>query len=760
VGDSFLLVARMHDGHAARLPTAPVEWSSDSPGVLRVNPTKAVATAITPGSALIRAVCDGNEGRLRVTVLAPRADSIVVKSLERPVTVGDEVQLEATPRDKRGRVVARPVTWHSDDDSVATISIDGVLVARSGGSTRITAELDEARADVSITVLPPRVAALHISPAPDSVVAGDSFALTATPLDRWAGPLNDRAVSWSVSDVNVAMVTAGGWVITRNPGLVVLTALCEGVSASISVNVVERLAAPLPTASRAPATTTAPRSEPEPWELPPEPRIPEPRRTRSRPGWLVGAGAACLVAGGLWLVGGRKQDERAAPLEIAAAPSDTASAGDSIARPVGFVGTGDSLVGRTVAITVRPGRPLAVGGSGKVAAEVRDSMGKVQDGQQVAWSSTNPGVVSVDPATGELRAVAPGRAQIVAAVGTSTDTTRVLVRAPGQETPLSSQPASLSIAPHEPLKVGDASKLQLTALDERGRPVRAARVTWSSSEPEVAEVDTRTGAVRANAAGNTLIIARSGDESAMIALSVLPAPVTSVAITGARPLKVGDTLELQAEPRDARGRPLGQRETTWSSSDPEVVAVDASGVAIATAAGSAEISATSEGKTGTARIRVLPQPRTSRTEMVAAAQRPNAEAASADPVPPDPAAERQRLIEQVLAGVEQCYTALRGKDMVRVSELYRPATKSDGEKLGKLGRILQTREWDAEVGEREDGAQRLDAGSASMEFGFRLSWKDAFGGRLNSHPVFRAEFSRTGSTLGLASCRIVNSPKL
>ena len=99
--------------------------------------------------------------------------------------------------------------------------------------------------------------------------------------------------------------------------------------------------------------------------------------------------------------------------------------------------------------------------------------------------------------------------------------------------------------------------------------------------------------------------------------------------------------------------------------------------------------------------------------------------------------------------------------MGRVAALYHPATRADEEKLSKLGRILQTREWSAQVGEREDGAQRLESGSASMEFAFRLSWKDAFGGHLRSRPVFRAEFREiAGGKLDLASCRIVNSPKL
>jgi hypothetical protein len=114
----------------------------------------------------------------------------------------------------------------------------------------------------------------------------------------------------------------------------------------------------------------------------------------------------------------------------------------------------------------------------------------------------------------------------------------------------------------------------------------------------------------------------------------------------------------------------------------------------------------------------------------------------------------------MLAGVELCYGALRVKDVDRVEELYKPESRSDQEKLKKLGRILRTSEWEAEVGEREDGAQRLEGSNPTMDFGFRLSWKDSFGGRLRSEPVFRAEFVKNGDKLDLSSCRIVGSPKL
>jgi hypothetical protein len=240
-------------------------------------------------------------------------------------------------------------------------------------------------------------------------------------------------------------------------------------------------------------------------------------------------------------------------------------------------------------------------------------------------------------------------------------------------------------------------------------------------------------------------------------LTVLPASVASVNITGAQPLKVGDTLALRAEARDQRGISLSGRPVAWTSGNPAVAPVDsASGVVIAQQAGSAEITASVEGKSATARITILPQPRTGRTEPPAPTQSPPRAVASGN----DAAREHQQVVEQMVAGVEQCYQALHDKDVVRVQALYNPADKVDEDRLKKLSRILSTHEWDAQVGERQDGAQKVGDNSARMDFSFRLTWKDAFGGRLSSSPTFRAEFSMVGSQLALSSCRVINSPKL
>lgn len=111
-------------------------------------------------------------------------------------------------------------------------------------------------------------------------------------------------------------------------------------------------------------------------------------------------------------------------------------------------------------------------------------------------------------------------------------------------------------------------------------------------------------------------------------------------------------------------------------------------------------------------------------------------------------------------GVAECYRAVRSKDVSRVARLYEARTVADEEKLRRLIRILRTEPWEAAVGRRVDGLRELGPHAAAAEFSLRLTWRDSFGGRLSSHPIFRAEFGRDGDDWVMSSCRIVGSPKL
>jgi Bacterial Ig-like domain (group 2) len=90
----------------------------------------------------------------------------------------------------------------------------------------------------------------------------------------------------------------------------------------------------------------------------------------------------------------------------------------------------------------------------------------------------------------------------------------------------------------------------------------------------------------------------------------LPSSTTSVASiavgTSADTLLVGDSQQLVALVKDARGRSLTGSVISWTSLNPGVATISSTGIVSGHAAGTAQIVATSEGKSGTATITIWP----------------------------------------------------------------------------------------------------------------------------------------------------------
>jgi uncharacterized protein YjdB len=92
-------------------------------------------------------------------------------------------------------------------------------------------------------------------------------------------------------------------------------------------------------------------------------------------------------------------------------------------------------------------------------------------------------------------------------------------------------------------------------------------------------------------------------------VAVTGAPVAAVNVTPpTASVVVGQTTTLSAQPVDANGAALSGRAIAWSTSNDKVATVDQSGVVIGVAAGQATITATSEGKSGTAVVTVTAVP--------------------------------------------------------------------------------------------------------------------------------------------------------
>src|SRR5213075_2905071 len=120
----------------------------------------------------------------------------------------------------------------------------------------------------------------------------------------------------------------------------------------------------------------------------------------------------------------------------------------------------------------------------------------------------------------------------------------------------------------------------------------------------VATVNT-TGLVTGKVAGTATITATSEGQSGTSAITVVHVPVASVTVSPATAsVATGGAIQLTATPKDASGNPLTGRTVTWSSSNTAVATVSGSGLVPGVVAGSATITATSEGQSGTSAITV------------------------------------------------------------------------------------------------------------------------------------------------------------
>jgi uncharacterized protein YjdB len=310
------------------------------------------------------------------------------------------------------------------------------------------------------------------------------------------------------------------------------------------------------------------------------PVTPPPPRVRGRlAAW--GAGAVAIAAAVTWLVvfqGGASQqgDPPVAPIEAAAVGSiDFASEREEV------------LVGST--LTVRAG--------------LQDAQGTTLSDRAVEWSSSDPAVATASGTREEvvIRGLAPGSATILARAGTAERTLEVDVVAPA------AGELSLSAAARE-VTVGSEVALSGVLTDASGARVADAEVAWRSASPDVLEVDPRSGLGVARAPGSARVTATAGEQSADITIRVVGRVDVVTVAEPPSPLRAGQSAVLRstvvARPAGYRGRD-GVR---WSTSDPGVAVVAASGgdsaVIALTGAGEAALTASAGGITGAVTLRV------------------------------------------------------------------------------------------------------------------------------------------------------------
>lgn len=152
------------------------------------------------------------------------------------------------------------------------------------------------------------------------------------------------------------------------------------------------------------------------------------------------------------------------------------------------------------------------------------------------------------------------------------------------------------------LVVGHTVTVTATTLGATGTPLTGRSVEWSTSAPAVATVNS-AGVVTAVAPGSAAIAASTGGKSGSTTLTVV-SNVASVSVTAPSSMVVRAISDVTATVKDADGGAINGLAVVLTSSDTNVVRVNASGSMLAFGAGTATITATTNGKSGVATVAV------------------------------------------------------------------------------------------------------------------------------------------------------------
>lgn len=124
------------------------------------------------------------------------------------------------------------VTWTSSDTSVATVSDDGVITAKAGGTTTVTVTAGDYWATCTVTVTVP-LTKLYVTYGSSAIYPGKTYKPTVTYTPSAA---TDKTLTWTSSKPNVMSVDSDGTITVHTVGTSEITATAaNGISYTVEV---------------------------------------------------------------------------------------------------------------------------------------------------------------------------------------------------------------------------------------------------------------------------------------------------------------------------------------------------------------------------------------------------------------------------------------------------------------------------------------------------------------------------------------------
>jgi uncharacterized protein YjdB len=560
-----------------------VVWQASPPDVATVS-SQGEVNGLGEGVAQVSAVYHGVTGNTSITVGPPALVSIAVTPSPSSLPVGESEQLTATGTYTDGSTqdLTQTATW-SSSESTAGVSPAGATVAKAVGTATISATSGTVTGTASLTVTPAVVIGLNIVPATLSLPLGSGSQLQAIAiLSDGTQQSVSSSVTWQTSQSAVATVNAQGYATAMGKGVAQLSAAYQGIAGSASITV-------------GPPALVSITVSPNQVSLP------------------VGE-TEQLTATGNYTDRSTQNLTQTATWSSSASTASVSPAGAAVAKAVGTAtisATSGSVTGTAslaampavaVALNVVPATlSMPLGSSSQLQAIATMSDGTTQNmAATVTWSSTQSTVAAVN-AQGYVTAAGKGAAQVAAAYQGLTGSVAIAVGPPAL--------VSISVStPRSPLPVGETEQLTATGNYTDGSTQNLTQsATWNSSGAAIATVSP-AGAAVAKAVGTATISATSGTVTGTASLTVSPAVVTALNIVPATlSIPLGNSSQLQAIATVSNGTTQNMTGTvTWSSMQPGIAIVNASGMTTAEMVGTTTILAQGSGFTASADITVMP----------------------------------------------------------------------------------------------------------------------------------------------------------
>ncbi len=495
-------------------------------------------------------------------------DGVLASSISLDITsaslyIGESIQLNATVLPDNADY--KNVTWTSSDPSIAMVTSDGLITAKSLGNAKIIATTDdgsELSAICDVVVKQRMATSISLNQTSTSLFTGESLQLSAIVLPANA---DDKTVIWTSSNPSVVTVSSNGLVTAISAGNATITArTADGSNLSATCAVTVKQLATSISLNNTNATIYTGNTLQLTATVSPS--------TTSNPSviWTSNNTSVATVSS-TGLVTAKSTGNAV----ITAKTADGSNLSATCNVTVKQLATSISL--NNTNATIYTGNTL------QLTATVSPS---TTSNPSVIWTSNNTSVATVS-STGLVTAKSTGNAVITAKTADGSNlsaTCNVTVKQLATSISLNKTEATIY--------TGNTLQLSATVLPST---TSNPSVTWTSSNTSVATVSS-TGLVTAKSTGNAVITAKTADGSNLSASCNVTVKqlATSISLSETEAtIYTGNTLQLNATVLPST---TSNPSVTWTSSNTNVATVSSAGLVTAKSTGNAVITAkTSDG---------------------------------------------------------------------------------------------------------------------------------------------------------------------